>query len=447
MQWVVATAAVCWIGLFIQIQEVVGKCELTPYKPAKTVTQITTNLKYIVHYCEKKIAEVEIRKKALQKELTQIESLNAKSAQEKREKEKKMKNLNEVISKLDVEIRRLQQRITTTTAHRNQLTNRIVPAGRRIVAANNRVNQLTRSIRGKQAHIEALKRRIAKERAKRRCHFGRKRRSVERAPRVRRGWRVRRFVRKVVRETKRVVKQVVTLPKCVVDNIVSRLSRSKEKAEREKNRLNQQLLQAQREKVNVEGERRKLIAQKAADSRTLNTLNASLRSMNVKKSSNVNLKTTTNRNICFLSNRIAELAKLLQTTDKRLTFLRVAKTKLLSILTQLKTIHNEKLADLEETQAAGEDVNDILEDIKEINEAIKKSVATLIQITCGSSFTTPYPTGAASRLMRVAPGGNCGMKYPPRRISYPIIRRPRPISWRRRAPRLTARDIMARNRG
>ena len=88
-----------------------------------------------------------------------------------------------------------------------------------------------------------------------RCHFGRKRRSV-RAPRVRRGWRIRRtfrrigrFLRKVGRETKRVVKQVVTLPKCIVDNIVSRLSRSKEKAEREKNRLNQQLLQAQRAKV------------------------------------------------------------------------------------------------------------------------------------------------------------------------------------------------------
>ena len=88
-----------------------------------------------------------------------------------------------------------------------------------------------------------------------RCNFGRKRRSV-RAPRVRRGWRVRRTVRKVgravrkvARETKRVVKQVVTLPKCIVDNIVSRLSRSKEKAESEKNHLNQQLLQAQRERV------------------------------------------------------------------------------------------------------------------------------------------------------------------------------------------------------
>ena len=78
----------------------------------------------------------------------------------------------------------------------------------------------------------------------------------ERAPRVRRGWRVRRVVRrvgrvvrKVARETRRVVKQVVTLPKCVVDNIVSRLTRSKEKAEREKNSLSWQLNQAQRAKV------------------------------------------------------------------------------------------------------------------------------------------------------------------------------------------------------
>ena len=60
---------------------------------------------------------------------------------------------------------------------------------------------------------------------------------------------MRRVVRKVVRETRRVVKQVVTLPKCVVDNIVSRLTRAKEKAEREKNNINRQLMQAQREKV------------------------------------------------------------------------------------------------------------------------------------------------------------------------------------------------------
>ena len=78
------------------------------------------------------------------------------------------------------------------------------------------------------------------------------RRSVEeRAPRVRRGWRVRRFVRKVARETRRFVRPIFNLPKCIVDNIVSRLTRSKEKAEREKNSLNWQLNQVQRAKVYI----------------------------------------------------------------------------------------------------------------------------------------------------------------------------------------------------
>merc|ERR1719334_1972974 len=131
-----------------------------------------------------------------------LESQNAKFAQEKRAKEKKVTSLNEDITELTKEIGLLQQRISTTVAHREQVTKRIVEAGNKIAGASNKVNQLVNSIRSKQAHIAALERKINKEKAKRRCHFGRKRRSV-RAPRVRRGWRVRRFVRKVARETRR----------------------------------------------------------------------------------------------------------------------------------------------------------------------------------------------------------------------------------------------------
>jgi len=163
MHWIRVAAAVCLFVLFVHVEQVNGKCELSAYKNrVKTVNEIKTSLQ-------------------------------------------------------------------------------------KISSVNNRVNSLTASIRGKQAHIDALNRRIAKERAKRSC-FGRKRRSVEeRVPRIRRGWRFRKFVRKVADKTKRVAKKIVAIPKCIVDNIVSRLKKSKEKAEKEKISLNWQLTEAHRD--------------------------------------------------------------------------------------------------------------------------------------------------------------------------------------------------------
>merc|ERR1712136_454224 len=184
------------------------------------------------------------------------------------------------------------------------------------------------------------------------------------------------------RETKRVVKQVVTLPKCIVDNIVSRLTRSKEKAERDKNNLNNQLLQAQREKVNLEGERQRLISQKNSDTALLGTLNASLGTMRGTLTTSKNNKVETNRDISTLDVRIVELANLLQSTDNQLKFLREAKTKVLGILTHLQTIRSEKLEDLNEMEETGDDAEDFLEEIDEINETMKKSVDNLIHITC-----------------------------------------------------------------
>jgi len=423
MHWIRAAAAIFLVGLFVHIEQVNGKCELSPYKPVKTVNEIKTSLQKIVSYCQKKIVEAESRKKSLENELKGLENLNQKSAAEKRAKENKVKTLNAQISKLQKEIASLRRRISEKNRHIRLFTQRIANAGRKIAAANNRVNQLTASIRGKQAHINALNRRIAKERAKRRCHFGRKRRSVE-VRRVRRGWG---FLGKVVREVGRVVKQVVTLPKCVVDNIVSRLSRSKEKAERAKNSLNWQLVQAQRAKINAEGERRRLIAQKNADSRTLNTLNTSLKSMNTKFTSSNNQKRTADRDVCELNSRITELKRVIKTTDDRLKFIRVAKTKLLGILSQLKTIRSSKLEDLEEMEDAGEDVADLLEDINENNEAIRKSVQTLIKITCGTSFTADIQTGrrTMARVLKLA-AGRCGRgRYHP----YPIFV-PRPFNFK-----------------
>jgi len=399
------------LGLFVHIEQVKGKCELSPYKPVKTVNEMKTSLQKIVTYCEMKIAMAEIKKKSLESDLEKLEDLNQKSAEDKRSKESKVKILNAQIAKLQNEIASLQRQILDKNKQIREITQRIVTAERNIAAANNIVNSLTASIRGKQAHIDALNRRIAKERAKRRC-FGRRmfrgRRSVEeRAPRVRRGWRVRRFVRKVARETRRFVRPIFTLPKCIVDNIVSRLTRSKEKAEREKNSLNWQLNQAQRAKIIAEGERNRLIAQKNADSRTLNTLNTSLKSMNVKFSSSNNQKRTADRDVCELNSRITELKRVIKTTDVRLKFIREAKTKLLGILTQLKTIRFSKLDDLEEMEAAGEDVADLLEDINEINEAIRKSVQTLIEITCGTSFTANVQKANMRKLLQIAPG-KCG---------------------------------------
>merc|ERR1712013_122425 len=399
----VATA-VCLFVLFVHVVQVKGKCELSPYKPVKTVSEIKTSLQKIVSYCERKIGMAEIKKRWLEKDLKKLEDLNQKSAEEKRTKDKKVKILNGQIAKLQSEIASLQRQILAKNKQIRHITQRIITAGRNIAAANNRVNSLTASIRSKQAHIDALNRRIAKERAKRRC-FGRKRRSVEeRAPRVRRGWRVRRVVRKVARETRRVVKQVVTLPKCVVDNIVSRLTRSKEKAEREKNSLNWQLSQAQRAKINAVGDRNRLTAQKNADSRTLNTLNTSFKSMNTKFISSNYQKRTSDRDVCELNSRITELKRVIKTTDNRLKFIREAKSKLLGILSQLKTIRSSKLEDLEEMEAAGEDVADLLEDINEINEAIRKSAQTLIEITCGTSFTAHVQKVNINKLLQIAPG-------------------------------------------
>merc|ERR1712013_662570 len=410
----VATA-VCLFVLFVHVVQVKGKCELSPYKPVKTVSEIKTSLQKIVSYCERKIGMAEIKKRWLEKDLKKLEDPNQKSAEEKRTKDKKVKILNGQIAKLQSEIASLQRQILAKNKQIRHITQRIITAGRNIAAANNRVNSLTASIRSKQAHIDALNRRIAKERAKRRC-FGRKRRSVEeRAPRVRRGWRVRRVVRrvgrvvrKVARETRRVVKQVVTLPKCVVDNIVSRLTRSKEKAEREKNSLNWQLSQAQRAKINAVGDRNRLTAQKNADSRTLNTLNTSFKSMNTKFISSNYQKRRADRDVCELNSHITELKRVIKTTDDRLKFIREAKTKLLGILSQLKTIRSSKLEDLEEMEEAGRDVADLLEDINEINEAIRKSVQTLTEITCGTSFTAHVQKVNTYRLLQIAPG-KCGL--------------------------------------
>jgi chromosome segregation ATPase len=180
---------------------------------------------------------------------------------------------------------------------------------------------------------------------------------------------------------------------------VSRLSRAKEKAEREKNNLNRQLLQRQREKVNMEGDRRKLLSQKNADNNVLTTLNNVVRSTRSKLYTSTNTKVQTEHQICSLTERIGHLKNLLQTTDRLLKRLRETKTKVLSILTELKTIRSEKLSDLKEMEEVGDDIEDLLEDIKQINEAIKKSVETLLQITCGPTFNYSLD---ASR-MKLAP--------------------------------------------
>jgi len=144
-----------------------GKCELSPYKPVKTASEIKTNLQKIVSYCERKIGMAEIKKKWLESDLKKLEDLNQKSAEEKRTKDNKVKILNAQISKLQSEIASLQRQILHKNKLIRDITQRIITAGWNIAAANNRVNSLTASIRSKQAHIDALNRRIAKERAKR----------------------------------------------------------------------------------------------------------------------------------------------------------------------------------------------------------------------------------------------------------------------------------------
>merc|ERR1711962_27421 len=179
-----------------------------------------------------------------------------------------------------------------------------------------------------------------------------------------------------------------------------------EKAEREKNQLNQQLLQSQREKVNVEGEKQRLVAQKIADAQLLTTLNKSARETNNKLLDSTKMKAQADHDICLLTVRITQLSNLLQTTDKTLKLLREMKTHLLSILSQLKTIRSEKLADLKEVKEAGEDVQDLLEEIKEINEAIKKSVNALIKITCESPIEAEDLRVDVVRIMKISPS-NC----------------------------------------
>merc|ERR1712013_669651 len=151
----VATA-VCLFVLFVHVVQVKGKCELSPYKPVKTVSEIKTSLQKIVSYCERKIGMAEIKKRWLEKDLKKLEDLNQKSAEEKRTKDKKVKILNGQIAKLQSEIASLQRQILAKNKQIRHITQRI------ITAANNRVNSLTASIRSKQAHIDALNRRIAK---------------------------------------------------------------------------------------------------------------------------------------------------------------------------------------------------------------------------------------------------------------------------------------------
>merc|ERR1712200_306020 len=84
------------VGVFLVLlglNKVYGKttCDLAPYKLAKSVSQITTNLQNVVSYCEKKIVEIEARKKTLENEMRQLETQNVKFAKEKRDKEKKLK--------------------------------------------------------------------------------------------------------------------------------------------------------------------------------------------------------------------------------------------------------------------------------------------------------------------------------------------------------------------
>ena len=105
----------------------------------------------------------------------------------------------------------------------------------------------------------------------------------------------------------------------------------------------------------------------------------------------------------MLNSRIVELANLLGATDKQLKFLREIKTKVLSILNQLKAIRNEKLDDLNEMEEAGEDVTDLLEEVEEIDKTLKKSVEILIQITCSSTFNKRYTTNGITKVMKLTP--------------------------------------------
>merc|ERR1712013_19714 len=161
-----------------------------------------------------------------------------------------------------------------------------------------------------------------------------------------------------------------------------------EKAEREKNELNDQLLHAQREKVNVEGEKAKLVVQKASDIRVVEELNSSINGMNEKLKGLTTTKTKTDEEILTLTSRIDQLTQLLATTDKQVKVLRETKTQVLSILSTLKTVRNNKLADLVQMEATGKDVVDLLEDI---NETMNGSVNTLIQTTCTPSFRQFHP--------------------------------------------------------
>ena len=57
-------------------------------------------------------------------------------------------------------------------------------------------------------------------------------------------------------------------------------------------------------------------------------------------------------------------------------------------------------------EEAGEDVSDLMEEVEEVNDAIKKSVKKLIEITCGSAFNRKFTTGGVERIMKLS-GDEC----------------------------------------
>jgi len=369
-------------------------CDLPAFKESTSAAEIIESLNKVVVFAEGKIVQMTKKKEELEKDMVDNEKQSVALNQEKIGKKRQSNELKTKSEELRVSIGKNTKTKKEWESKLQTTHQQIGNAQRGIDAANRKISNIQGGINQKNAEIAHLNHKIDKENRKRRCGLGKKKRRRRSAkPRAWRRFRVRVRVPRirirvprVVRNVGRVVKDVVTVVNpvvCIVNNIVSRLKRTKEKAERDKRNLMNALTRAHQEKGRWNGEKNRLVLAKTSYETKVKDINNQLTSLTAKLASTTKLKATTDERIRVLTSSINEITSKLKKVDTELKDIRERKSKVLQIIQTLKKIHHQRLEDMKELKDADADERaDILEDIKQINEAIRKSVNELRMLVC-----------------------------------------------------------------
>lgn len=364
-------------------------CATLTFTASNSSEGLLGSLNSIVEFSQRKIAEQEVVKKDLVKEMLAGEKQSVQFAQERNATERLAGDLDKNISRLrkDISTAAAQQRGVQVDIDRTEQS--ITSTSRAISASSKTIAKLRGSIKAHEAQIAYMNRRIAEERSKRGCGIFKRRRR-----RVRRGWRIRRVrfrgVRNIgrkigrgVRNIGRAVRKIVKLPVCLVRGLISRLRRTKKRLEDARNKYAHNLMAVQRQKRIKDAQLRRLLGQKTASLKQLRVFQVSLAKLNIQLKTDRSEKTRTDQQLNQLRSRIAQLTEFLRSIEKRLTSIRKQKSEVLGVITELRLEVSRKVGLIDDLQSADSDViEEILDDISEINGRIEASIGRLRSLLC-----------------------------------------------------------------